>query len=738
MLSKRVAFFGAVVALLFAVVSTPAAAKSSSQSPASVAGVVLHSLTGEPLAGALVVLESTAGNREVQTGADGRFAWTGVAPGPYHLTVRADGFLLARQAIDVPAGGLVAPLEVKLNPELHFSEVTSVSPDARSQFESYQPTNVLGGQDLAKVLQGTLGATLDAQPGMATRGFGPGPARPVIRGLDGDRVLVLEDGQRMGDLSSQSGDHGINVNPAAAEKIEVVRGPASLLYGANAIGGLVNVVTRNIPTARVSAATGTLTFDSGSAAREANGAGEFSVGRGNMAFHFSGNAQRTGDYRSPDGRIANSFNRGGAAQAGASYVTDNGYLGASVGYDRSHYGIPLVEAGQTNLDPRRKTLDLRAERRNLPGFIGSFRVTGNIRRYRHDERDGDQIATAFTNNTSEFEVMANHRQAGRLKGAFGGWGMTRSFLSEGEEALSPRVNQRGVAGFFYEEATLSPHASLQFGGRLDHASFSPDGLAARQFTNFSGSAGVLLRPGETTTLAVSLARASRNPALEELYFNGPHAGNNAFEVGVDTLQSEHATGIDISLRHQAGRASGEIAYFYNRVGDFIFRRLTGEVSDDLPVAVFSQGNAVLQGIESHLDVRVSNLVAIEGGLDYVRGDLITLDVPLPRMPPLRGRLGVRVQHNALQAGLDLTMAAAQNRVFRSPLAGGAFSETPTDGYGLSKAYLAYTFGARATLSTLAIRIDNLTNERYRNHLNYLKDLALEQGRDLRVTYSVKF
>ena len=133
-------------------------------------------------------------------------------------------------------------------PELHFSEVTSVTPEGRSQFESFQATNVLGGQELTKELQGTLGATLENQPGIALRSFGPGPARPVIRGLDGDRVLIVEDGLRMGDLSSQSGDHGVNVNPASASSIEVVRGPATLLYGANAIGGLVNVITNDIPT----------------------------------------------------------------------------------------------------------------------------------------------------------------------------------------------------------------------------------------------------------------------------------------------------------------------------------------------------------------------------------------------------------------------------------------------------------------------------------------------------------
>ncbi len=702
----------------------------------AVGGTIRNALSGAPVVNAIVVLELPTGTRETRTSTEGTYAFAGVAGGAYHLVVRADGFVASRQDVTVVAAAVA--MDVKIAPELHFSEVTSVSPDARNQFDSYQPTNVLGGQDLAKVLQSTLGATLANEPGVATRGFGPGPARPVIRGLDGDRVLVLEDGQRMGDLSSQSGDHGINVNPASAQKIEVVRGPATLLYGANAIGGLVNVVTRNIPTARVGKATGSLTFDSGTAAREGTGTGEVSVGAGNFALHLSGSGHRAGNFRSADGQIDNSFNRGGAGQVGAGFVGDNGYIGASVAYDKNHYGIPFVEDGETNLDPRRKVFDLRAERRNLPGFINSIRATAGVRLYNHDERDGETIATAFTNNSSEFEVMANHRQTGRLKGAFGGWGMTRMFESIGAEALSPKVDQQAFAGFFYEEATLTPHASFQFGGRVDHAKFTPTGLTARDFTNVSGSAGLLLRPSDTTTLAINFARASRNPALEELYFEGPHAGNNAFEVGDDTLTSEQALGLDVSLRHQSARVSGEVSYFYNHVNNFIFRRLTGDVEDGFAVAVFTQGDAVLQGFESHLDLRVSDLLTVEGGLDYVRGQLTTLSVSLPRIPPLRGRIGARFQKNAFQAGVDATLVGAQHRVFTTPLGGGLLNETTTEGYGLTKLYAAYSFTAGKALNTLAVRLDNAANTRYSNHLNFLKDLAPEMGRDFRVTYTVKF
>jgi len=198
------------------------AGRAAAQDTATVSGSVVNSLSGDPVPNAIVVLESPRFNRNIRTGPDGKFVVSNVPNGSYHLVVRADGYLQSRTELEVKGGQQTS--DIQLNPELHFSEVTSVSPEGRSQFESFQATDVLGGQELTKALQSTLGATIENEPGIAVRSSGPGSARPVIRGLDGDRVLIVEDGLRMGDLSSQSGDHGVNVNPASAASIEVVRG----------------------------------------------------------------------------------------------------------------------------------------------------------------------------------------------------------------------------------------------------------------------------------------------------------------------------------------------------------------------------------------------------------------------------------------------------------------------------------------------------------------------------------
>ena len=282
-----------LVCSLFA--ALPASAGGAGE---SYRGRLVHAVSLAPVAGATVVVEET--RTEAQSGADGTFVLRGLADGTYHLVLTAPGFTPGRIEF-VVKGAAGETKDIPLDPELHYTEVVSVSPGAKDQFEAYQATSVLAGQDLAVELQSSLAATVTSQPGIAERSFGPGSARPVIRGFDGDRVVVLEDGQRMGDLSSQSGDHGVNVNPAAASRVEVVRGPATLLYGSNAIGGLVNVISDLIPTQPVTKLSGLAQFDGGTAASEGGAAADMNVGNGSWAMHAGGAARAQRGLREPAG-----------------------------------------------------------------------------------------------------------------------------------------------------------------------------------------------------------------------------------------------------------------------------------------------------------------------------------------------------------------------------------------------------------------------------------------------------
>ena len=705
------------------------ASPAGAQSGTTVSGRITQAESNQPLGGALVVIDEL--RREVRAGEDGSYRFENVPPGEYHVGVRAEGYSTRRTEVTVASSPVT--LDIAIDFDLHFAEVLSVSPNARPQFESYQPTTVLDGQELTKNLEATIGATLSEAPGVALREFGPGPARPIIRGLDGDRVSVLEDGQRMGDLSSQSGDHSVPTNPAAARRIEVVRGPATLLYGANAIGGLVNVITDSIPTTKTQGASGNFTANFGSNGGAAGGAGDVHVGNGRFALHFGGAGNRSGNYETPEGEIDNSQARTAMGQFGASWTGDNSYVGASYGYDDSKYGIPVVEEGLISLTPQRHSFSTRAGGQNLAGWLQSYRATLGVRNYQHSELEGDEVGTTFHNDTVEAEVLLSHKRAGRLVGSFGGWFLNRSFEAIGEEALSPPVDQQAYAAFLYEEIE-APHATVQFGGRVDHASYDPqEGLRPRDFTEFSGSLGLLLKPqaaNDNLVFAVNLARASRYPALEELYYNGPHPGNLAFEIGNEDLEAEHALGFDVSVRGRGARFEGEITFFRNDISDYIFREPTGEVEDEFPVVQNVAADSVLMGIEAHGDVKLTSELTAEVTYDWVQGELKDSGDPLPRIPPFRVLAGLRYQRNAFQVGGSVQVVSDQTRVFGE--------ELPTDGYTTGKFFASYSFTGGGVLNTITARLDNATNELYRNHLNYLKDVIPEVGRSFKLVYTMGF
>jgi iron complex outermembrane receptor protein len=721
----------------------------------SVSGRLVNSLSGDPIPQAAVVVEGRSG--EVTSAADGSFTIDGLAAGTHHLTVKAQGYSSRRTEFVVPAAG---PLTVEVDPELHFEQVVSVSPEARSQFDAFQPTTVLAGQELTKQLDVSLGETLRNQPGVSVRNLGAAPARPVIRGLDGDRVLILQDGQRTGDLSSQSADHGVAINPAAAQRIEVVRGPATLLYGANAIGGLVNVITDEIPTAPFRGTKGAATFDLATVGAQAGTAADVHVGNGRSALHAGGGGRRSSNLETPLGSVDNSQSRSGFGSVGLGWTGTKSFLGGSYGHDNIKYGIPVIENGDLQLSPRRHAFTLRAGADKLNAPFEAYRLSVAHRRYKHEELQGTAVGTRFRNNTTELQLLGSHRAAGRLKGSVGFWALDRAFAAVGEEALSPAVDQRGFAAFVYEEVTW-PHVTVQFGGRVDRTNLSPEGESSHSYTNGSGSLGLLLRPAagnEALTFALSLARAARAPSLEELFYLGEHHGNFAFEVGNPGLESERALGVDASVRWRTRRMSGEFTYFRNSITNFIFaspltedefedreaefeNRFPGRPLDhaghghggdaaDLEFVEFIGADSLLQGVEMHTDVQISSRLVAEGGFDYVRGELRDSGLPLPRIPPFRVRGGLRYQYSGFQAGGEAMAVADQNRVF--------VNEDPTAGYGFAKLFASYSFAAGGATHTITARLDNASNTLYRNHLSRIRDVVPELGRNFRVVYNVAF
>jgi iron complex outermembrane receptor protein len=473
--------------------------------------------------------------------------------------------------------------------------------------------------------------------------------------------------------------------------------------------------------------------------------------------HVGGGGQRSDSYQTPEGEVENSQSRSGFVNVGGGWTGERQYAGVSYGYDDTKYGVPVIEEGQVSLTPKRHAVSARAGGQGLDGLFTSYRTTLGVRRYTHSELEGDEVGTRFKNNTVEGEVMLSHRPAGRMSGSVGGWFLDRAFSAEGAEAISPPVDQRGFAAFLYEEVAW-PHFTLQFGGRVDRTMFEPGGvLPDRDFTEVSASVGALFRPqaaSDNLVVAVSLAHAARNPALEELYFFGPHPGNFTFEIGNPNLRPERALGFDVSLRTRAGRLRGELTVFRNRIDDFIFRDPisaeefdereeefderfgveygAGEEGheDEFPVIEYNGADSTLWGAEAHADVTITDWLGAEMTYDFVRAEQRDSGEPLPRIPPQRLMAGLRYTRGALQVGANASAVARQDRV--------SGSETETAAYGLLRLYATYTLQSSRAIQTVTARLDNATDTLYRNHLNFLKDVTPEIGRAFRLVYAVKF
>ena len=456
--------------------------------------------------------------------------------------------------------------------------------------------------------------------------------------------------------------------------------------------------------------------------------------------------------------MLNSHSRSGFTNVGAAWTGEKAHVGASYGYDDTKYGIPVVEGGMLQLTPRRHALTIRAGAERLTGAFDAFRASVAVRRYQHDELEGEEVGTHFSNDTTELQFMGSHRAVGRMKGSVGGWVLDRAFDAVGAEALSPAVDQNGFAAFAYEEVTW-PHVTLQFGGRVDQTNYAPAGEPKRDFTNGSLSTGLLLRPAaadDRLTIAASVAYAARPPALEELFFFGVHPGNFALEVGNPGLESERAFGVDLSLRWRTPRASGRgdvlpatpsattssAATWMKRSskrGSTSSSSASEAASPQVVTSTRTRAVAtrkrrssrswslsapmpLLQGIESHADFQLTATLSAEAGLDFVHGSLKQDNLPLPRIPPLKFRGGLRYQRNALQIGGQVVAAARQDRL--------STNETATDGYTLLKLYGSYSFNGGGAVHTITARLDNATNELYRNHLSLIKDFAAGNGEEL--------
>ena len=720
--------------LILGMVPLPAIAQSAPT--ATLRGTVTLGTTGKPVHNVMITVLQL--KRTVTTDDEGRYEISGLPPGKYDVVAQLDRVPDVVRNADLTTGAATVDFQIELS-SLREEVTVTATGNEQSVSTSIQSVEVLGSIELAKKSPVSLGEALDGELGVAKRSSGPGTARPVLRGQTGNRVSVLQDGSQVGGLGFQSGDHAEPIDILTVERIEIVKGPATLLYGSSAIGGVVNAISGHDSPHK--GMTGYLTGVGGTNGGHGGGSGGFEVGSDRWLVWGNAGGQRSGDYKTPLGVVENSFSREGSAAAGFGFYPTKGFFSFNYNFNKRRYGIPFdpndADAEIVELNPRRHSIELRGGFRENPSFVSAGTFSIQYSDYKHAEIESEtgEIGTQFKNNTFLYQGMFDQRKYGRLTGRFGFWGMHRDFAATGEEALAPPTKHNAFAVFGLETLDFEP-VSVQFGGRVETNRYRPEPsdlrgvLADRTFTGFSGAAGLRIRTWNGGAFVSNYTHSYRAPTLEELYNLGPHRGNLAFEIGDPNLTRERTNGFDLGLRHSSKRLRFEANGFYYHIRDFVFLAPTGDFEEGLTVANYDQATARFAGTEARFETELHSAVWLNLGLDYVNAELTANGTPLPQIPPLRGRAGLEFRYKGLLLNPEIVMANHQDRLFPN--------ETRTAGYAVANFSGSYLFAHGHTAHIVSFNFFNMGDTLYRNHLSFLKEFAPEMGRGLRITYTLRF
>ena len=567
-----------------AIVAVLAGAPVRGQGTGSVRGAVTFAEGGAAVHGAVVLVVGPG--LVALTAESGDFEIENVPPGTYEILAQREHLTARRQTVTIQSEQTtVVDFALVLSPVHEEVTVTATPGGGTTTFEAFNAITTLDAFELSTNVAGTLGDALENQPGVAKRSFGPGSSRPIIRGFDGDRVLMMEDGIGTGDLASQSGDHGVTIDPNGLERVEVVRGPATLLYGSNAVGGVVNAVTphESYRDSMIEGTRGQVSADGGTADTQAGTNASVQHASGHLMVWAGGGARRTDDYDTPEGTVENSATRLTTGRAGVGYFGERLFTSGGFTLEDSRYGVPIAgefhseeDAGAPGEDQSELFVDIDSQRRVGRFDVGmrnvgtdaldAFRVVFNVIDWRHDEIEiadrTERVGTMFNNRTYVVRAEFDQRRTATLSGTYGVWTKFRNYVATGGEALAPPTDQTAFAAFGYEELAFGPHR-LQIGGRVERNAYTvdprtesdhtvagdvePPEVRDRDFTGLSASVGFQTDLGADATFVTNLTRSYRAPALEELYNFGPHVGNLVFEIGNPDLERESTLGLDLSV-----------------------------------------------------------------------------------------------------------------------------------------------------------------------------------------------
>lgn len=613
-----------------------------------------------------------------------------------------------------------------------------------SPLEVAQPTTVLAGDDLRRQIASSIGETLSSELGVSSTYFGPSASRPVIRGLGGDRVQVLQDGLASLDVSSLSQDHAVTLESVVSKQIEIIKGPAALLYGSGASGGLVNVVSSRVPSkVPGKVITGAAEVRADTASEERTGAFSLDGGEGNFAFHADYFDRETDDVEIPGfaqsgalrrqlidageepdgirGQIPNTASEARGGALGGSYIGEKAIAGLSWSSYETNYGIPGEETAF--IDMKQDRVDGKAEL-DLDGTINTLRLTGAYNDYTHTEFEAPgEPGTVFNQDAYELRFTADHELGSGWRGTTGLQYVNIDFEAIGDEAFVPSSTTQSTSVFAFEERHFDPW-TIELGARAEQQKIDVRAdLPDYDETAISLSAGAVWQFAEEHALALNVTRTQRNPQAAELYANGPHIAAQRFEIGDPNLDQETSITTDLSLRHTGDNVNWTLSAYYNDYTDYIYANPTDELEDDLPVFMYLQDGAKFHGFEAEVNVPLidndQQHLELRLASDYVRAKLDSGE-DLPQIPPLRFGAGLHYDRDAWHFGLQAFYYDKQDKI--------ADNELPTDSFTLAEADASYRLPMGSSSVFVFLKGTNLLDEDARQHASPLKDIAPLPGR----------
>jgi iron complex outermembrane receptor protein len=710
-------------------------------------GTIEDAETGEEIGWTTLLLEEI--NRSVSAHEDGSFHFYDVLPGVYTLKTFRVGYQDASFSVRIIEDDTTS-ITIKLNNDPLSTEgivIESDKFDAVSKLK--EPAVEVSGKTLRQNLGTTIAKTIEAEPGIAQRTMGPAPARPVLRGLSGDRLLILEDGERTGDLSATSSDHAVVIEPISAERIEVIRGPAALIYGSNTLGGVINVSRGYVPSTLPHRITGSFALQGESVNNGYTGGLNVTAPLGPLAVRIEGSIRQADDIRAPKRTLTNTNIETKNAAAGLSYFPSWGFIGSSASTYKSAYGIPPDPFGGhpngVNIDLERQHIETKSEIH--PGIPWLYRIdlSHSYKRYKHTETESSgQLGVRFGLVTQDATITSHFSQKGTfIHGDVGLWGEMRDYASSGLN-FTPASKEYSYAAFLYGEHDVGNFgfsASLRYDHKsvvphtekfVERADFSLH-IRQRDFDDFSAGFTGVYNLSSSFSLGTTIMRTYRAPGIEELFSEGPHLAAYAYEVGNSELDKEIGFGIEIFFDYDTDGGKIHLALFRNDIQGYIFPKNTGRRSlrrADLFLYQYVGEHALMNGFEATLDWQLIDPLLFMGSLSFVKGDLVDRGEPIPRIPPLKGRAALRIDMGSLSIEGGMRYAARQDRP-------GEF-ETPTNGFVVLDFSTQYYFNLMGFLHTLNLSIENAMNTTYRQHLNRVKLIMPEPGRNVKLLYKVYF